>query len=251
MSQTDRAGDELGAGGVSTVLCGTFHRRPAELRATFDRLKASYAVLSPVSLDWVDPGAAFVRLPQEVSESAGEVEMRHLAGIRNADFVWLFCPDGYVGSSAAMEIGFAHAAGIPILTDSLPSDELLRTMVTFVPDGPEAALHHLDRDPGRPLGALQSYYGRAAQRRGWADESPRDTLLLLTEELGELARAVRHDLSLSRDGREFEGSAAEELADVQLYLVHLANALQIDLASAVTAKEEVNSRRAAKPERAA
>jgi NTP pyrophosphatase (non-canonical NTP hydrolase) len=34
-----------------------------------------------------------------------------------------------------------------------------------------------------------------------------------------------------------------ELADVALYLVHLANALEIDLAAAVRAKEEVNARR--------
>jgi NTP pyrophosphatase (non-canonical NTP hydrolase) len=76
-------------------------------------------------------------------------------------------------------------------------------------------------------------------------------MLLLTEEVGELARSVRHAVGLTRHGSSDVDNPAGELADVQLYVVHLANVLGIDLASAVTAKELENLRRFGKASRAA
>jgi NTP pyrophosphatase (non-canonical NTP hydrolase) len=81
-----------------------------------------------------------------------------------------------------------------------------------------------------------------ARRRGWDDESARDTMLLLTEEIGELARAVRKHEGLKRD-HAYDTDIAEELADVQLYLLHLASIQKIDLGDAVTAKETHNEKR--------
>jgi NTP pyrophosphatase (non-canonical NTP hydrolase) len=227
------------------VLSGSFHREPARLRETHHELSVRFRVLSPSDTAWVDPGAAFVRLPSEVREEVSSIEARHLRAIEEADFVWLFCPAGYVGTSAAMEVGFAHAVGVPVLSDELPSDDPVRSMVTLV-QGFDDVPVKLQPDPGRALTALQRYYGRIAERRGWADESPRDILLLLTEEVGELARAVRKEAGLSRDGEYPRSAVGDELADAQLYLVHLANSLGVDLSAAVTAKELDNSRRHAK-----
>jgi NTP pyrophosphatase (non-canonical NTP hydrolase) len=97
--------------------------------------------------------------------------------------------------------------------------------------------------PGEPLNALQTYYGRAAAARGWKSESPAECMLLLTEEVGELARSIRRFAGLSRHGADNSENAAEELADVQLYVVHLANVLGINLANAVTEKEAENLQR--------
>lgn len=228
---------------LATVLCGTFHRSPDQLVQTFDALSASFRVLSPTSVSWVDPSDAFVRLAGQAHQPVGQIEHAHLDAIRSADFVWLFCPDGYVGTSAAMEIGYAHASGVPILTDNVPNDFVVASMVTVVEGGVESAADAVAPIPGHPLGALQRYYQRIAERRGWSGESPSDVLLLITEEIGELARALRVNAGLSRDGRPPESSVDEELADVQLYLVHLANAIGVDLASAVTAKELINVQR--------
>lgn len=230
------------------VLCGSFRRDPTRLTATFDGLRRHYDLLSPSSVQWEDPAATFVRLPHEAGEQVGEIEGRHLAAIRRADFVWLFAPDGYVGTSAALEVGFARSAGVPVMSDSLPDDPVLASMVTIV-GRLELAGEAVLPDPGIPLAALQDYYDRIAERRGWDHESPRDTMLLLTEEVGELARAVRRETGLARDGA-WTGSAAEELADLQLYVVHLANTLGIDLARSVTEKEAINAKRVA-TERAA
>lgn len=235
---------------LRVVLCGSFRRSPDELRETFASLASRYQVLSPLEVTFDDPQADFVRLPHESDESIASIEGRHLRAIEAADFVWLFCPDGYVGRSAAMEVGFASAIGVPVLTDCLPADATLTEMVTVV-DAMANVEVILAPRPGQPLGSLQRYYGRVAGRRGWANESPRDTLLLLTEELGELARAVRKGSGLARDGGYDSTPIGHELADVQLYLVHLANALGVDLASAVTAKEAINAARHARRESAA
>jgi NTP pyrophosphatase (non-canonical NTP hydrolase) len=238
---------------LMAVLSGTFRRSRDALRDVFEALCEHYLVLSPRSLDWVNPDDPFVKAAQEEDEPPASIERRHLEAIRQADFVWLFAPDGYVGSSAAMEVGFAHAAGIPVLTDQLPTDDAMASLVQVVPGGVDDVEAALSPDPGQGLAALQEYYKRMAARRGWDEESPRDTLLLITEELGELARAVRNAEGLARDGGfgAGVGHVGDELADVQLYLVHLASALGVDLAAAVTEKELVNARRHLRAERVA
>lgn len=239
---TDSLDDHRTDDRYAVVLCGSFHRATERLRQTFDVLGAQYRLLSPHAVEWIDPRAEFVRAPSESDEPACEIEGRHLAAVRAADFVWLHCPDGYVGTSAAMEVGYAHAIGVPVITDRLPSDESVAVMVQIAPE-PATAHKVLEPTPGRGLGALQAYYERVARRRGWADESAQDTLLLLTEEFGELARAVRKEVGLARDGAYPSSAIADELADVQLYVVHLANVLGIDLDNAVTNKERENARR--------
>jgi NTP pyrophosphatase (non-canonical NTP hydrolase) len=227
---------------LAVVLCGSFRRDPDGLRDIFGRLAERYVVLSPSSVEFVDCDAEFVRLAAEQDECVDDIESRHLAAMREADAVWLFCPNGYVGTTAALEIGYAHSVGIPVLTDTRPQDEVVAGMVSVVSSVDQlqsAAAPH----PGAGLAALQCYYQRIAERRGWAHESPRDTLLLLTEELGELARAVRKEAGLRRDGAFSNDPIGDELADVQLYLVHLATALGVDLADAVTSKERANAAR--------
>jgi len=227
---------------LSTVLCGSFHRDPVGLAETHDYLARTFTLLSPRAVGFLDDAADFVRLPDEIGETVGAIEDRHLGAVVNADFVWLHAPDGYVGTSAAMEIGHARALGIPVFTNTAPSDETLLGYVTVVGD-PEEVAPALRAAPGHGLAGLQQYYRRISERRGWDGETAQNTLLLLTEELGELARAVRKTTGLRRDGAYPQSAVEHEIADVQLYLVHLANTLGIDIAAAVTEKESVNARR--------
>lgn len=97
-------------------------------------------------------------------------------------------------------------------------------------------------DFGKGLSKLQSDYAHIAKERGWDNESPKDILVLLTEELGELARAVRKHEGMIRD-QAYDTELASELADVQNYLVHLANVTGVDLEAAVVEKEKVNAER--------
>jgi NTP pyrophosphatase (non-canonical NTP hydrolase) len=231
------------------VVCGTFHRAEDTLRRDFTALtEAGCNVLSPVTVDFVDEVDGFVLAAHEVDREPQEVERGHLRALQQADFVWLHAPLGYVGASATAELGIARFLEIPIFGRHPPADTTLRELfeVEVVGDVAEAiarASAYGTHTPSSPLDVLQHYYERVAAGRGYAGESAQDTMLMLTEEVGELARAVRRRVGLQRDGGYAHEDAAAELADLQLYVLHLANVLEVDLADAVRDKERVNARR--------
>lgn len=110
------------------VLCGSYHRRPDDLRRLFQELEITGCrVLSPITLNF--DTADFVRAETEAELSAAEIEKFHLRAIRDADFVMLHAPDGHVGTSAAYEVGFASALGKPVYAFEPLSDEMLTTRV--------------------------------------------------------------------------------------------------------------------------
>ena len=226
----------------AATLIGSFRKDKKQLEATFSDLSKVVDLICPKSIDFVDRTVDFVKGPHEVNDSANVIEERVLEAIRKSDFVWLFAPSGYVGVSASFEMGFAHSLGIPIYTDTSLQDEMLQSMITETVKNP-AAIPSKVHKPGRGISGLQRYYERVSSRRGWANESPKDTMLLLTEEMGELARAIRKSEGLKRDAGYRDVGLLDELADVQLYLVHLANGLGVDLDEAVTQKERKNQER--------
>ena len=187
----------------------------------------------------------FVYAAHEQHLGATEIERAHVDALRTADFVWLHVPDGYLGPSGAFELGVAASGGIPVFARSQPRDVALASYVDVV-DSPQVAIDTVRSefvaDPGAGVRPLQNYYDRASSDRGWDHEGPLESMVLLTEEIGELARAVRVTAGLARNRGEVL-DVGGELADVQLYIVHLANALGVDLAAAVTRKEETNAGR--------
>jgi hypothetical protein len=89
-------------------------------------------VLSPADPRVVAAKGEFLFVASDRLRSVKLVQDRHMDCIRAADFLWLVCPDHYVGVSAAMEISAAHGADVPIYTTVLPSDVTLREYVTVV-----------------------------------------------------------------------------------------------------------------------
>lgn len=153
-----------------------------------------------------------------------------------------------MGASATLELGIARFLEIPIFARDSPTDSTLRDfleveVVVDVEDAIAQVLAVGAHTPARPLAVLQDYYERVAAGRGYGDESAQDTMLMLTEELGELARAVRERVGLQRAGGYSQEDAAAEMADIQLFLLHLANILGVNLAGAVRDKERVNAQR--------
>jgi hypothetical protein len=90
-------------------------------------------VLSPADPRVVACQGEFLFVASDRVRSVRLVQDRHLESIRAADFLWLVCPDGYVGQSASMELGFAAAVGVPIFAAHEPGDLTLREYVTLVP----------------------------------------------------------------------------------------------------------------------
>jgi len=77
----------------------------------------------------------------------------------------------------------------------------------------EPTEHQKDFHARASLLELQAAYRHLCEDRGWDEEDAQDTMLLLIEEAGELARAVRKEIGLGRD-KGYADDAAEELADV-------------------------------------
>ena len=94
------------------------------------------------------------------------------------------------------------------------------------------------------LGDLQHYMEAVCEERGWNKDTYAEKFLLFTEEVGELAAAIRRTKQLyAEQGREGRANLEEEFADVLSYLLDLANAFQVDLDQAFRQKEKVNETR--------
>jgi hypothetical protein len=90
-------------------------------------------VLSPADPRIVAQQGEFLFVASDPVRSVRLVQDRHLESIRAANFLWLVCPDGYVGQSASMEVGYAAAVGVPIFATQAPGDLTLRQYVKIVP----------------------------------------------------------------------------------------------------------------------
>lgn len=129
MGHEDVRGERL-----RVAVSGSFHRHMEAITSAVHELASkSVRVLSPADPRVVAQQGEFLFVASDRLRSVRLVQDRHLESIRAADFLWLICPDGYVGQSAAMELGFAAAEGIPIFSTHAPGDLTLREYVTVVP----------------------------------------------------------------------------------------------------------------------
>jgi len=157
---------------LCATVCGSFKRHLSEVANAVDELnRRSVTVLSPASPEVVDRVGEFPFVASDRSRSIKMVEDRHLEAITASDFVWLVCPDGVVGLSAAFEIGTAVAFGVPVISTAMPRDTTLREYVLRV-------------------GSFQA--GIACARKLQRESLGRNTLLLSPETARvELDRRVR------------------------------------------------------------
>ncbi len=98
--------------------------------------------------------------------------------------------------------------------------------------------------PDNPnLAALQKYVEQLEQERGFTESTLQQQCLQLGEEVGELFKAIRKHQNMRLDPNSKVGTPDEELADILIYLLAIANRLDIDLEQALRAKEEINKTR--------
>lgn len=94
------------------------------------------------------------------------------------------------------------------------------------------------------LPQLQQYLDEICKERGWTKDTYAEKFLLFTEEVGELAKAIRKTQGLYQEkARQKRLDLEEEFADVLSYLLDLANYFQVDLEKAFREKEEINAAR--------
>src|SRR6201994_1975893 len=112
---------------LKATVSGSFHRHMEAISsAVYELMAHSIRVLSPADPRVVAAQGEFLFVASDRVRSVRLVQDRHLESIRAADFLWLVCPDGYVGQSASMELGFAAAVGLPIFSTRTPDDLTLQ-----------------------------------------------------------------------------------------------------------------------------
>jgi hypothetical protein len=140
---------------LSAAVSGSFHRHMGAISAAvYELVSLSLRVLSPADPRIVAAQGEFLYVASDKVRSVRLVQDRHMDCIRVADFLWLVCPDGYVGVSAAMEICAATDAGVPIFATRTPNDVTVREYVSVV-SGLSEAIQRVEARPSRrPEGIL-------------------------------------------------------------------------------------------------
>lgn len=140
---------------ISATVSGSFHRHLAAISdAVLNLHEHGVRVLSPADPRVVDSFDVFLFVASDRVRSVRLVQDRHLESIRGADFVWLVAPDGYVGQSAAMEVGFAVANSVPIFCLHKPNDLTLRQYVHSVENLREAIRIARSANRSKPMTLL-------------------------------------------------------------------------------------------------
>lgn len=85
-------------------------------------------ILSPRFEEPKNPGEEFVIFTGEENLSPLELERYHLDSIENSDALIVCDPNGYVGASALLEIGYAHSLGKRIIFTEKPEEFILNQL---------------------------------------------------------------------------------------------------------------------------
>ena len=96
------------------------------------------------------------------------------------------------------------------------------------------------------INEIQSYIKKVMEVRGFNKEKSSDKILLLVEEVGELAKAIRkneNNLGIDKTKEYNYSSIESEIADVFIVLLSICDILNIDLLKAFLNKEEENIKR--------
>jgi nucleoside 2-deoxyribosyltransferase len=110
---------------TTVCLCGSFRHHDAmpELRRAL--------LATGAACEW--PEAGLRRDPESTApEESRAAILHHLGRMDRADVILVCNPDGYVGRSVAMKIGYAHAREKPVYALAPIADRFLMAPVTDV-----------------------------------------------------------------------------------------------------------------------
>lgn len=132
------------------TVSGPFRRAPMQVAQAVGALRdAGAEVLSPREPRVVDAFGPFVFVESDRSRTIRTVQDAHLEAITRSDMLWLVAPDGHLGDSAALEVGWAMHAGVPVMSGEVLADLTYRQYVQVVLDE-AAALERLRCPRPRP-----------------------------------------------------------------------------------------------------
>lgn len=103
-----------------------------------------------------------------------------------------------------------------------------------------------DLNENNTVQEVQNYIKEVIELRGFGNQEIEKTMLLLLEEVGELAKAIRKNatnMSIDKDKISHYDTIESEVADVFIVLNSVCNKLDIDLYQALKEKEKENIKR--------
>lgn len=234
------------------VISGSFSRNYEGIKETISEFEQlGIEVLSPKNSAIINPDDNFVILESDNTQDPKELEQRHLNAITMADALYLYDPKAYIGDSSKVELGWALALGKPIFCKEPLEDSTLKFFCGQTATPAEvkniletrSPLDAINQQSSVPM--LQKYIHDMVVRRGFDKEGPRDAMLMMVEEVGELAKAMRKYIGLKtdQDKKDRYNKLENELADVFIYLLDIANLMNISLFDALLEKEKENETR--------
>ena len=96
------------------------------------------------------------------------------------------------------------------------------------------------------LNDIQNYIKKVIEIRGFSNQTIQENMLLLSEEVGELAKAIRKDatnMNVDKEKIYNYDTIENEIADVFIVLTNISNSLNINMYDSFIKKEEINIKR--------
>ena len=179
---------------LNATVSGSFHRHMDAITSAVHELASlNVRVLSPADPRIVAAQGEFLFVASDPIRSVRLVQDRHLESIKAANFLWLVCPDGYVGQSASMEIGYAAAIGVPIFATQLPTDLTLRQYVKLASSLKDAVnMARISPSRRNPAGILIDPH--ASIEQAYVVLERIGVTLTRTNNFGDPADAIHRDL---------------------------------------------------------
>jgi len=124
---------------TSISIIGSFRQHYSQVVAAARVFEmAGIRVESPALSKIVNPDDDFVRFESDPPSCSDlTIQQATLGKILNSDFVYVVCPDGYIGRTTSYELGQVHHRGIPVYFSELPNDLPIEVREEAVVD-PEA-----------------------------------------------------------------------------------------------------------------
>ncbi len=115
---------------MKCVVSGSFKKFYDGIIKTIEEFERCGAkVLSPKVSRIINAGEEFALLESDTTKNIKVLEKKHLDAIRESDFLYVYNPEGYIGTSATMEIGWALSLDKPVFSLQKPSDLVLAEFV--------------------------------------------------------------------------------------------------------------------------
>ena len=90
---------------------------------------------------------------------------------------------------------------------------------------------------------FQQYVRNLVKERGFENDNIPEIFMLLSEEIGEMAKAARRRINMKTDDNSHKPDLELEIADVFIYLLDICNRFDVDMEKAFRDKEEINKKR--------